>query len=166
MGQTTVKLGFYRHFKGGTYEILGSAKHSESGEELVVYRHEGQWWARPTAMFFETIERDGKAVPRFEYLGNEKLVRDRIPDIIRGEGRIADVRQADEAEYRERLKAKLREEADEFAATPNAEELADILEVIAAASQAFGIEGQEIEMVMEEKRQAKGGFEQRFILKQ
>jgi predicted house-cleaning noncanonical NTP pyrophosphatase (MazG superfamily) len=164
MDQATFKLGFYRHFKGGTYEILEVAKHSESGEPFVIYRHDGQWWARPMELFIQTVERDGKTMPRFEYLGNEKLVRDRIPEIMRAEGKTPAVRQADVAEYHERLKAKLREEVDEFAKTPNAEELADILEVVAAASQAFGIDGQEIERVMEEKRQNKGGFDQRFVL--
>jgi hypothetical protein len=65
-----VKPGTYRHFKGGLYEVLGVARHSETEEELVVYRTgQGDLWVRPKAMFLETVTRDGRAVPRFEYLG-------------------------------------------------------------------------------------------------
>ena len=58
----------YRHFKGGVYEVLLTAKHSETDEQLVVYRPEGsgQWWARPLAMFAETVQHEGRSVRRFE----------------------------------------------------------------------------------------------------
>ena len=62
-------LGRYRHYKGGDYEVLGVARHSESREPLVVYRPlygESGWWVRPHAMFFEEIEVDGVRRPRFE----------------------------------------------------------------------------------------------------
>ena len=64
--------GRYRHFKGKEYEVLGIARHSETEEPLVVYRAlygEGGLWVRPAKMFFETIERDGKAIKRFELVG-------------------------------------------------------------------------------------------------
>ena len=67
-----IKPGKYRHFKGGEYEVLGLATHSETDEQLVVYRAlygERGLWVRPVAMFLETIERDGKVRPRFEYIG-------------------------------------------------------------------------------------------------
>ncbi len=60
--------GRYRHFKGNEYEVLGVAKHSETLEELVVYRAlygERGLWVRPAAMFCETVERDGKTYRRF-----------------------------------------------------------------------------------------------------
>lgn len=60
--------GRYRHFKGGEYEVIGVARHSESGEPLVVYRPlygDSGLWVRPLAMFLETVERDGTRVPRF-----------------------------------------------------------------------------------------------------
>lgn len=63
-----IKLGRYRHFKGHEYEIVGIAKHSETLEEMVVYRAiygEGDLWVRPAAMWNEIIERDGKTFPRF-----------------------------------------------------------------------------------------------------
>ena len=68
----TVQLGRYRHYKGNEYTVIGVAKHSETHEELVVYRPEygeGGLWVRPLAMFLETVERDGQTRPRFEYVG-------------------------------------------------------------------------------------------------
>ena len=64
----TVKPGRYRHFKGNEYEVLGTARHSETGEPMVVYRAlygEGGLWVRPAAMWHETVERDGCCSPRF-----------------------------------------------------------------------------------------------------
>lgn len=69
---TVIKIGRYRHFKGGEYEVIGVAIHSETGEKMVVYRAlygEGGLWIRPEAMFLETVVRDGKTLPRFEYMG-------------------------------------------------------------------------------------------------
>ena len=67
-----IKPGRSRHFKGGEYEVYGVAKHSETGEELVVYRTlygERGLWVRPLTMFEETVEREGKMQPRFIYIG-------------------------------------------------------------------------------------------------
>ena len=60
---------FYRHFKGNLYQIIGVAKHSETMEEMVVYRAlygENGVWVRPAVMWNETITRDGKTFKRFE----------------------------------------------------------------------------------------------------
>lgn len=65
-----IKMGKYRHFKGNMYEVVGIAKHSETLEEMVVYRAlygEGGLWVRPVSMWNETVERDGKVFRRFEY---------------------------------------------------------------------------------------------------
>ena len=159
----SIRLGLYRHFKGIICDVIGVAKHSETQEELAVYRHDGQIWVRPLAMFNETVKRDGKTMPRFTYLG--KLVRDRIPEIIAKEGRAPDTWVAAGMEYRDFVAAKLAEEVDEFRAKPNAEELADILEVAAAAADAFAINHEALERAGEEKRQKRGGFTQRFILR-
>ncbi|HLS98497.1 MAG: DUF1653 domain-containing protein [Porticoccaceae bacterium] len=63
-----VTPGLYRHFKGNFYQVVDIARHSETGEEMVVYRAlygERGLWVRPLALFDETLERDGKAVKRF-----------------------------------------------------------------------------------------------------
>lgn len=60
--------GRYRHYKGGEYEVIGVARHSETLEPLVVYRPlyiASGWWVRPHAMFFGTITIDGVQQPRF-----------------------------------------------------------------------------------------------------
>ena len=64
--------GRYRHYKGGEYEVVGVARHSETDERLVVYRPlygDGGLWVRPLAMFLETVVVNGSPVPRFAYLG-------------------------------------------------------------------------------------------------
>lgn len=64
----TIKPGRYRHFKGKEYEVIGTARHSETLEELVVYRAlygDGGLWVRPAAMWSETVDRDGYRGPRF-----------------------------------------------------------------------------------------------------
>ena len=64
-----IEKGKYRHFKGNEYEVIGTAKHSETLEEFVVYRAlygEGGLWVRPASMWNETVERDGKVFKRFE----------------------------------------------------------------------------------------------------
>ncbi len=66
--------GRYRHYKGGVYDVLGVARHSETEEELVVYRPrygERGLWVRPRAMFEATVEVDGVPVPRFARLPDE-----------------------------------------------------------------------------------------------
>lgn len=73
---TEVKLGKYKHFKGKMYEVIGVARHSETLEELVVYKalYESEefgtnaLWVRPKKMFLETKKIDGKEVPRFEFV--------------------------------------------------------------------------------------------------
>ena len=68
-----IKPGRYRHVKGGEYQVIGLAKHSETGEPMVVYRAlygEGGLWVRPESMFAGMVERDGLTFARFEYVGN------------------------------------------------------------------------------------------------
>lgn len=63
-----ISPGVYRHFKGGLYEVIGVASHSETLEPMVVYRAlYGQrgLWVRPEAMFAETVVHQGQQVPRF-----------------------------------------------------------------------------------------------------
>ena len=63
-----IQPGLWRHFKGNLYRVQGIALHSETGEEMVVYQAlygERGLWVRPASMWLETVERDGKAIPRF-----------------------------------------------------------------------------------------------------
>ena len=67
-----IKPGRYRHFKGNEYEVLGMAHHSETMEEMVVYRAlygEFGLWVRPAAMWNETVDREDYSGPRFLYIG-------------------------------------------------------------------------------------------------
>lgn len=71
----TIKPGKYRHFKGNEYEVIGTANHSETMEEMVVYRAlygDGGLWVRPASMWNETVERDGKTYKRFTYIGEDE----------------------------------------------------------------------------------------------
>lgn len=71
-GAPQLRLGLYRHYKGPQYKVEGVATHSETGEQLVVYRPqygERALWVRPLAMFIETVEHQGQSKPRFEWLG-------------------------------------------------------------------------------------------------
>ena len=71
---SVIHPGRYRHYKGNEYSVLGVARHSETGEELVVYRQqygERGLWVRPKRMFVENVTVDGQEVPRFRYLGDE-----------------------------------------------------------------------------------------------
>jgi len=71
---TELPPGRYRHYKGNEYTVLGVARHSETQQELVVYRQEyGDYglWVRPMKMFLERVMVDGKEVPRFYFLGDD-----------------------------------------------------------------------------------------------
>lgn len=68
-----IKPGRYRHFKGNEYEVIGTARDSESMQPMVVYRArygERGLWVRSAEMFNEVIEREGILVRRFEYVGD------------------------------------------------------------------------------------------------
>ena len=68
-----IEPGIYKHYKGKEYEVIGIAKHSETLEELVVYKalyqSEGEnIWVRPLEMFLGEIENEGKRIKRFEFI--------------------------------------------------------------------------------------------------
>ena len=68
-----IKIGRYRHFKGNEYEVLYLARHSETLEDMVVYRAlygEHGVWVRPSAMWNEMVTRDGETKQRFTYIGD------------------------------------------------------------------------------------------------
>ena len=69
-----IPSGRYRHYKGNHYEVIGSARHSETEEQMVVYRKlygDGSLWVRPLAMFLEDVTVDGKQIPRFLWVGEK-----------------------------------------------------------------------------------------------
>ena len=69
-----IQRGTYRHFKGGEYHVIGVATHSETGEQMVIYQAlygDHALWARPAAMWFQTVMYQGRQVPRFTYIGEE-----------------------------------------------------------------------------------------------
>ena len=67
-----VPLGVYRHYKGNEYEVIGFARHSETLEDMVIYKAlygDGGTWVRPLSMWEELVNVAGKEVKRFEYIG-------------------------------------------------------------------------------------------------
>lgn len=67
-----IKKGKYRHYKGNEYEVIGVAKHSETLEDMVVYKAlygDHGIWVRPASMWNEIVTINGKEVKRFEYIG-------------------------------------------------------------------------------------------------
>ena len=66
-----IRPGRYRHYKGSDYQVVGIARHSETEEELVVYRKlydDGSLWVRPLAMFCGDVVVDGHRLPRFAWV--------------------------------------------------------------------------------------------------
>lgn len=79
MPEAAMKTGRYRHYKGNEYIVLGIARHTETEEELVVYRQdygERGLWVRPRRMFQEMVEVDGKQVPRFRFVDEQSKNHD------------------------------------------------------------------------------------------
>lgn len=70
----SIAIGIYRHYKGQSYRVIGTARHSETMEELVVYQAlygDHGLWVRPATMFAETVELDGEPIPRFALVDAE-----------------------------------------------------------------------------------------------
>ena len=93
-----------------------------------------------------------------------KLVRDKIPEIMKQDGKTITTHIADDEEYWKRLKEKLRLEAAEFTANEKIEELASVLEVVQAIADFKKIEMKDIEALREKKAAERGGFAKRIIL--
>ncbi len=78
-----MKRGVYRHFKGNLYQLLDVARHSETGEKMVIYRAlygERGLWVRPAAMWDEVIERDGRQCRRFTYVADDEATARKLLD--------------------------------------------------------------------------------------
>jgi len=93
-----------------------------------------------------------------------KLVRDKIPEIIKEKGKVSQTHIANDKEYWEKLKEKLTEETNEFFKENNEEELADILEVIEAICKFKRYNKKKIEEIKKEKANKRGGFDKKIIL--
>ena len=93
-----------------------------------------------------------------------KLVRDRIPEIMREKGEAPHLEILDDAAYRCELLKKLDEEVAEYKESGETEELADILEVLLALAKAQGASAEELQRICTEKRKARGGFAKRIFL--
>ncbi len=95
-----------------------------------------------------------------------KLVRDKIPDIIERSGKIAITEILSDEQYIKMLDKKLIEELDEYQNSKDVEELADLLEVIFTIVEAKGIHITEFEQIRKEKVDKRGGFKQKILLKE
>ena len=99
-------------------------------------------------------------------MGFNKLVRDRIPEIIKRGGAFPVTHTASDEEYWERLKDKLVEEVDEFLEEDTEEELVDIMEVIYAVCEFKGIDREELKLLRKRKAEEKGAFKKRIVLEE
>ncbi len=93
-----------------------------------------------------------------------KLVRDKIPEIIKGNNQIPFTHIADDEEYGGKLKDKLKEEVDEFLEDGSIEEMADVFEVIGAINKSKSWKLDEIIRIQKQKREKRGGFKNKIIL--
>jgi len=99
-----------------------------------------------------------------------KLIRDKIPEIIKSKGETFRIHTAEDQEYKEKLGEKLLEEVKEFLESDSprneVEEIVDILEIIDAICKFSGFDKKEIEEIKKEKFEKRGGFEKRIILEE
>lgn len=93
----------------------------------------------------------------------QKLVRDKIPEIIKQKGQVPITHIADDEEYLKELVKKLQEEIDEFKEEHDVEELADIIEIVHAISEFYGTSAEELERIRKEKAEKRGQFKKRII---
>jgi predicted house-cleaning noncanonical NTP pyrophosphatase (MazG superfamily) len=93
-----------------------------------------------------------------------KLVRDKIPEIIKNKGEISVTHKASDDEYARKLREKLNEEVNEFLKSNNPEELADIIEVVNALGESMDINKEKIESLRLKKAEERGSFKDRIIL--
>ena len=93
-----------------------------------------------------------------------KLVRDKIPQIIESDGNKYDIRIADKSEHYALLEAKLKEEVNEFLEAKNLEELADVMEVLFGLADSLGYSEEDLVKKREDKKEKRGGFKEGIIL--
>lgn len=96
--------------------------------------------------------------------GTGKLVRDRVPELIRDDGGEPDTRTAHEAEYTALLRVKLLEEVQEFFDSDAADELVDVIEVVYALAREKGVDAKQLEKLRAAREVERGGFTERTVL--
>lgn len=94
----------------------------------------------------------------------DKLVRDKIPEIIEDAGKEYEVRELHDDEYQDKLKEKLQEEVNEYLESSDKEELADVLEVLQALAQSHNLSIDELENLREQKARKRGAFDKQLLL--
>ncbi|NQV89799.1 nucleoside triphosphate pyrophosphohydrolase [Candidatus Uhrbacteria bacterium] len=97
---------------------------------------------------------------------HDKLVRDRMAEIIESHGDTAITSTADDHEFKHRLRLKLIEEVEEYLESESPEELADILEVIHSLTALHGVNREHLHLIQTKKRDERGGFDNRIVLKE
>lgn len=95
---------------------------------------------------------------------HDKLIRDKIIDIIKDKGEYAVIHVASEKEYHEKIRKKLNEEVKEFLKEENKEEMADIIEVLNAICKSNGWKMEDVEKIRKKKAKERGSFDRRIIL--
>jgi predicted house-cleaning noncanonical NTP pyrophosphatase (MazG superfamily) len=93
-----------------------------------------------------------------------KLIRDKIPEIIENAGKEYEIHKADQKEYIEKLLLKVEEELAEFKEEPSIAEMADLFEVLDAVIDHYNFDKQEIKDYQDRKRKERGGFEKQLVL--
>ncbi|RKS74247.1 putative house-cleaning noncanonical NTP pyrophosphatase (MazG superfamily) [Actinomadura pelletieri DSM 43383] len=141
------------------YEALAESDPEALRTELVQTAAVAVKWIQSLDLRHGTTTRQSKG-------GTEKLVRDRIPEIIRKSGRVPQTRIAHPDEYVHLLRAKLYEEVGEYAASGDPEELADVLEVLHALAALHGVTPAELEKRRSAKAAIRGAFSDRIVLHQ
>lgn len=119
-----------------------------------------QWYSRKMGNQKKHSNRKGISMTKIY----NKLVRDKIPEIIINNGQTPKTRVLSDDEYRASLLEKLQEEVTEFISDKNGEELADILEVLHALAESIGLTPQDIENIRKQKADDRGGFSKKIFL--
>lgn len=122
---------------------------------------------QPFSRYYHPMTQEGvRAMSKNSVTTYNKLVRDRIPEIIAESGKVCTVETLSDADYMAKLDEKLNEELAEYQDSKSLEELADLLEVMGAVVKAKGYTWEELTKVRKKKLEERGGFEKKILLKE